>query len=221
MAEILKTYGYQGFMILGMLAIIALTVYRRKQYRLSLLNAVLYIMTHLIVGIFGAKMLAAAKVGFTSFSGMAFYGGIFLIMLVMPLLAGLFRLTPGQALDISAPALMAYSALFRFGCLCEGCCGGVMCTIGSVSFRWPTQMMESLGDIAILAFLLQMARKKENEGLLYPVTLISYGSLRLAIECLRDMEPLIFGLTEGHINSVIAIVVGSIWLLRVRRKTVQ
>ena len=214
MATFLQEYGYRGFMILGMPVIILLTVCRRKQYGMSVLAAILYMLTHLTVGIFGAVTLFAAKNEFTSFSGMAFYGGIFLILVTMPLLARLFRLTPGQALDVSAPALAAYSAVFRFGCLVEGCCGGSLCNLGSISFRWPTQMMESFGDVLILAVLLQMSHKEKKQGLLYPTFLVMYGTMRFVIECLRDMEPLLFGLTEGHWNSLLAIVIGSVWLFR-------
>ena len=218
MGAILREYGYRGFMIFGVFVIVALTICRRKQYGLSVLVSVLYILTHFTIGVLGAVILFAAKNGFASFQGMAFYGGIFLIMMTMPFLAHLFQLTPGQALDISAPALAAYSAVFRFGCLCAGCCGGIVCNIGNITFQWPTQIMEAVGDILLLAVLLYLSEKKEKEGLLYPLFLVHYGMIRFAIEWVRTMEPFFWGMTEGHWNSLLSILIGTVWLYCRRKK---
>lgn len=218
MISLLQQYGYRGFQVVGALSIIALTLWRRRKYGLSVFSAVCYPILLVACGILGAKLLSFVKSGFTSFEGMAFYGAIFLIMLLMPLVGRLFRLTPAQTLDISAPEVSSFISFFRFGCYCAGCCGGVRCVIGSFAFYWPAQLLESFGDMVLTAVLLQMEQRDDRKGMLYPVFMVSYGSMRFVIECMRGMPTLMLGLSEGHWNSVLSVLIGTIWLL-VRRRS--
>lgn len=224
MISLLQQYGYRGFQVVGALSIVVLTVVRRREYGLSVFRSILFPLVLVACGILGAKLLSFVKSGFTSFAGMAFYGAIFLIMLLMPLVGRLFRLTPVQTLDLSAPEVTSFISFFRFGCYCAGCCGGVICTIGSFTFRWPAQMLESFGDMVLTAVLLLMERREDNQGTLYPIFMISYGGMRFVIECMRNMPELMLGLSEGHWNSLLSILIGVVWLFvhrKIKRKRLQ
>ena len=219
MISLLQQYGYKGFLAAGALSIIALTLWRRQKYGLSMLSAVCFSMLLIITGTLGAKLLSFAKSGFTSFNGMAFYGSIFLNLLLVPLFGLPFRMKPAQSWDLSAPAAALLISCFRFGCYCAGCCGGVLCTIGSFTFRWPAQMLESFGDMVLTVILLRLEGKEICRGLLHPIFLVSYGSMRFVIEWMRDMPELILGLSEGHWNSLLSILIGVVWLFVHRKIT--
>lgn len=141
-----------------------LTIWRRQQYGFTKLHAVCFPLLLLICGVLGAKVLYFIESGFTSFDGMSFFGAVYLVLLAMPLVGLAFRLRPMQSLDACAPCVASIIGFMRFGCYCAGCCGGVLCSIGTHHFRWPTQLMEGFGDMLILALLLNFEQQQEKTG---------------------------------------------------------
>ena len=190
-----------------------LTLLRRKQYNLSVLSAICFPLFLLLCGISGAKLLFFIESGFTSISGMSFFGAVFLVLLLMPLVGLIFRLKPTQSLDACAPCVASIIAFMRFGCYCAGCCGGVLCVLGQHSFRWPTQLMEGFGDMMILAVLLYFEKKGNKRGLLYSIFLLCYGMMRFVIEFLRDTPKNLWAFSEGQWLSLLAIVIAVIWIV--------
>lgn len=192
---------------------LVLTLLRRKQYNLSVLSAIFFPLLLLLCGISGAKLLFFIESGFTSFGGMSFFGSVFLVLVLMPLIGLIFRLKPAQSLDACAPCVASIIAFMRFGCFCAGCCGGVLCTVGQQSFRWPTQLIEGFGDMLILAVLLFLEKKGSKKGWLYPIFLVCYGVMRFAIEFLRDTPKNLLGCSEGQWLALLAILVAAIWII--------
>ena len=208
LGAILFKYGYYGFLAIGALSMNMLTFWRRELYGFSVFRAILFPLLLLICGVSGTKLLFYIESGFTSFDGMSFFGAVYLVMLVMPVIGLVFRLKPMQTLDACAPCVASIIGFMRFGCLCAGCCGGVMCTIGAFSFQWPAQLLEGFGDIMILAFLLHLEQKKDKQGILYPVFLLSYGIMRFFVEFIRITPKNILGLSEGQWLSILATLIG-------------
>ena len=182
---------------------LVLMVLRRDRYSLSVIHAFLYTLLLLITGIAGAKLLFFFESSLTSFSGMSFFGAVYLVLLVMPLVGLAFKLNPADSLDACSPCVAAIVGFQRFGCFCAGCCGGI--PIGDSSRLWPTQLMEGFGDMAILCFLLQMETKDSNRGRGYPSFLISYGIMRFVIEFVRDTPKDWVGLSHGQWFSIAAV----------------
>ena len=108
----------------------------------------------------------------------------------------------------------------RIGCFLEGCCGGVVCTLGNNSFKWPTQIMEAFLDFGILVWLLIIeSRSDKRRGLLYPRFMISYGLVRFIIEFFRDTPKDWLGLSHGHWFSIVSFVAGLVWIaISIKRK---
>lgn len=220
-ADFLAQYGYYSFLAVGAASMVVLTMWRRRYYTLSAFSAVCFSLLLLVCGILGAKLLYFVESGFRSLDGMSFFGSVLLVLTLMPLVGLLFQLKPLQTLDVCAPCVASIISFMRFGCLCAGCCGGVLCTIGSYSFRWPTQLMEGLGDIMILALLLFLERSKNNKGLLYPVFLITYGIMRFIIEFLRETPKTLMGFSEGQWFATVVILIGTIWIIWFRKSKVN
>lgn len=216
-SQVMSTYGYYGFLAVGAVSMLVLTLLRRKQYDFSVLSAILFPLLLLLCGISGAKLLFFAESGFSSFGGMSFFGAVFLVLLLMPLVGLIFRLKPTQSLDACAPCVASIVGFMRFGCFCAGCCGGVICTIGSRSFCWPTQLIEGLGDMLILALLLFIEQKKGRRGDLYPVFLVTYGVMRFAIEFLRDTPKTMLCFSEGQWLALLGVLIGAIWIIVSRK----
>ena len=216
-ADILAHYGYHSFLALGAISMVVLTLWRRQQYGLSPLLAICFPLVLLVCGVSGTKLLYYIESGFTSFNGMSFFGAVFLVLLLMPLAGLLFRLKPLQSLDACAPCVASIIGFMRFGCLCAGCCGGVMCTIGSFPFQWPAQLMEGFGDMLILVLLLRLEQKEEKRGWLYPVFLVAYGVMRFFIEFVRTSPKNMLGFSEGQWLALLGVMIGAACIMVLRK----
>jgi len=200
--EFLSQYGYHSFLMLGAVSMLVLTLLRRKKYGFSMFSAVIFPLLLLLCGVTGAKLLYFIESGFASFDGMSFFGAVYLVMLMMPVIGLMFHLKPVQTLDACAPCVASIIGFMRFGCFCAACCGGVVCSMGKVSFRWPTQLMEGFGDMMILGLLLSLEQRENKKGLLYPIFLVIYGIMRFDIEFLRDTPKTMLGFSEGQWSRV-------------------
>ena len=211
MTRFFTDHGYYFFLGVGAVAMLALMILRRNQYSLSVMQASLYTMLLLITGIAGAKLLFFFECGMKSFSGMSFFGAVYLVLLVMPLIGFAFRLKPADSLDACAPCVAAIVGFQRFGCFCADCCGGI--PLGNTGIVWPTQLMEGFGDIVILCFLLTVERREANKGRSYPLFLLSYGAMRFAIEFVRDTPKDWLGLSHGQWFSVAGLGIALLMIL--------
>ena len=149
---------------------LVLMLVRRNRYKLSPINATLFTLLLLFTGIAGAKLLYFFECGMKDFSGMSFFGAVYLVLLGMPIIGMIFRLKPMESLDACAPCVAAIVGFQRFGCYCAGCCGGI--PMGGSGMLWPAQLMEGFFDMAILMFLLIAEEKGFAKRKGYPLFLI-------------------------------------------------
>lgn len=189
---------------------------RRRRFAIGVPQSIALTVVLALCGVAGAKLLYAFENGFR-WDGVSFYGAVWLVLVLMPLVGLIFGLRPSATLDLCAPCVTAMVTCLRFNCLLAGCCGGWLAKVGGVSFRWPTQMIESLGDLLILFFLLVQEQKGQQKGRLYPLFLCLYGTMRFFIEFLRD-TPKELLLSNGQWFSLVSLAVGGIWLYGKRRE---
>lgn len=211
MSHIMKAFqqhGYYVFLGVGAISMLILMLCRRQKYLLSIMQASLYTILLLICGITGAKLLFFIESGFSNFSGMSFYGAVYLVLILMPVVGFAFQMSPMESLNACAPCVASIIGFMRFGCWCAGCCGGWVMYVGSIYFTWPTQIMESIGDFIILAWLLRSESKKCEKTMLYPMFLIWYGILRFFVEFFRYIPEKWMGLGHGQWFSILAILIG-------------
>lgn len=211
MIRFLSQYGYHFFLALGAVAMLVLMLVRRNRYALSAVQATLYTLLLLVTGIAGAKLLYFFECGMESFSGMSFFGAVYLVLLMMPVIGLVFKMKPVDSLDACAPCVAAIVGFQRFGCFCAGCCGGI--PMGTSGKLWPTQLMEGFGDMAILLLLLAVEGKDKNRGKGYPLFLLTYGIMRFCIEFVRDTSKDWFGLSHGQWFSIVGIGIALIILM--------
>lgn len=131
-----------------------------------------------------------------SFSGMSFFGAVYLVLLAMPVIGLAFKMNARESLDACAPCVAAIVGFQRFGCYCAGCCGGI--PMGNSKALWPTQIMEGFGDMSILVLILWLEQSKKMTGLSYSVFLIAYGIMRFFIEFVRDTTKDWYGFSHGQ-----------------------
>ena len=204
---------YWMTMAIGFIAMVILMVRRKKIYALSTTRAIAVASMVMFSGVLGCKLLYMAenlseiRTNGLTLGGFSFFGAVFLVPIVMACSGKLFGLNVGTSTDAAAPCVSLMVAVIRFGCYLNGCCGGTQFIIGLRTFTWPTQMMESIGDILITAWLLGMESSGDSGGKLYERFLLSYGALRFFIEFFRDTPKDWLGLSHGQCFSVASVVV--------------
>lgn len=210
-------------MLVGFLAMGYIMLRRKNLYNTTAVQSCLFTVLLMLSGLAGCKLLyvlenlhETMETGI-SLGGFSFFGAVFLVPVVMPLFGRLFRLSARQSLDASALCVVIMVGTIRFGCFLNGCCGGWMVEIGQFRFRWPTQAMESIGDFAILFWLLSFQERKKQQGTLYPLFMLAYSGMRFLIEFLRDTPKDWLYLSHGQWFSLVAILCGFAALYKMKQ----
>jgi len=133
-----------------------------------------------------------------------------------------------QLLDLCSPALAMGYAVGRIGCQISGDGDygihtglpwgmayphGVVPTTDVVH---PTPIYETL-SMGLVAWALWRARDSFRTGVLFAFYLVFAGLERLLVEFVRRNEPVLAGLTEAQLTSVVMLVAGLVWLWRASR----
>jgi phosphatidylglycerol:prolipoprotein diacylglycerol transferase len=162
-----------------------------------------------------SKPLSGGLVSFGAVLGALFLGWVF---------ARRYRTPPGEVLDLVALTLPLILAIYRIGCLLNGCCYGLE-TDGSLGMylpagpngvwapRYPTQIMLIAFNLGLFAWLWHYRQTRPLDGNLTLSFLILYSFGRLLIDALRDL-PRVWWLFSPHQLAAIAILVvsGYLWL---------
>lgn len=188
---------------------------RRQVFALKKWQCVPFTLLLTAVGVTGAMLMYFLETG--AVGGVSFYGSVFLIPLLMPLVGLLFRLKPGQTMDICGPCVAIMIGCMRFGCFLTGCCGGWRVCLGGLCFAWPTQALDSLGDFAIMTWLLQKEEQTPQSGKLYPLFMVAYSAMRFLLEFLRDTPKDWLHLSHGQWFAMAAILLGAGWIFWQKR----
>lgn len=207
------------FFCLGTVLMGILMFVQRKLYGLQVWKTLLLTLILAAVGLAGVRLLAIAEHwdellnGYIS-GGMSFFGSVLLVPLLMPLAGLFFKLRPRQTMDLCAPCVAGIVGVMRINCWISGCCGGFRFIIHGKSFVPPTQIIDGGWDFLLMGFLLWFNLKRKREGIAYPLFLVGYGFMRFFVEFLRDTEKDWLGFSHGQVFSVIALVIGTILILR-------
>ena len=189
----------------------------RKLCRLNEFACLLFALLLTACGIAGARTLYILEnlenwQSALSGNGVSFFGSIYLIPLLMPLVGRLLKMNTKETLDLCAPCVAIMIGCIRIGCLLSGCCGGWVVYIGDIYFAWPTQIMESIGDFLIFLWLAKLHKQEKHQGQLYPLLMIGYSVLRFMIEFLRYSPEKWLIFSAGHGFAIIAIAIAALWL---------
>jgi phosphatidylglycerol---prolipoprotein diacylglyceryl transferase len=149
-------------------------------------------------------------------SGLVSFGvvlGAFFISWLQSLIS---RLPPAKGMDVIALVLPLILAVYRIGCLMNGCCYGRetdgllgMYLPGDFSewaYRYPTQIMLMVFDWALFGFLWWRRTRREFEGSQTFAFLLIYSVGRFVIDSFRDLPPVALGLSVHQWMEIIMFV---------------
>ncbi|MBE0545604.1 MAG: prolipoprotein diacylglyceryl transferase [Verrucomicrobia bacterium] len=163
--------------------------------------------------------------------GLVYYGGLIGASLAFILYARMRRLEMWKLADVLAPSIALGYVFGRIGCLLNGCCFGRACELPwAIKFPvghetagvavHPTQIYDSLLNLALYAGLAWLHRRKKFDGQVFALYLVGYAITRSTVELFRgDYSPehLRGGLTPAHWVSIGIFLTGVIFYLVLRQ----
>jgi len=208
--------GIQRIIIIleGTLAMFVLMLLRRKSYP-QIKNWQFGVVSILLTisGVIGAMLMHFIESG--TFSGTSFFGAILFVPVIM-LPALLIKIPYGTLMDLCAPAESLMLAFMKVDCLVAGCCIGKY--LPNLGFQFPSQLIEMVVTIIIMAVLIKIEKNPKNKNTIYAWYLILYGVTRFILNWFRyGVKPFVWVLPAGNFWSLVAIAVGIVWLLIVKR----
>jgi phosphatidylglycerol:prolipoprotein diacylglycerol transferase len=241
---ILHTYGF--LLAAGFLVALKVAAMRGKRFGYEanlIMDLGLYILVSSLVG---AKLLLLI-VDWPHYqhdpwslvrSGGVFYGGLVAAVLTSIWFFRKHKLPAWQTTDILAPSVALGHAIGRLGCFSAGCCYGRPTTMPwGVTFTdpyakeivgvplgvalHPTQLYESIVELAIFGILIYMTSRKKFDGQIFWSYVAMYSVARIIVEHYRgDLERgFAFGgaVSTSQIIATILLAVAVLALITLRR----
>jgi phosphatidylglycerol:prolipoprotein diacylglycerol transferase len=160
--------------------------------------------------------------------GIVYYGGLIGASLTCIIFARARKLPLWRLADVLAPSIALGSFFGRWGCLMNGCCYGSPTTMpwgirfppghdSHGQYIHPTQIYDSMLNLALYGFLAWLYRKRLFDGLVFGVYLVLYAILRSFVELFRGdywMDQYWHGLSPGQMVSAGIFVAGILLLLK-------
>lgn len=202
---------------LGTLVMLVIMLICRRWVAMGKLKTIVFAVLLTACGLASVKIMAFIESG--EWSGLSFFGAVFLEPVFLLLLALLLREKWTTLLDLSAPSICGMLMVMKMECLRSGCCKGrILFKNAGKVVRFPSQLVELLAALAIAAFLIWLMRNVQNRGKIYPIFMVTYGIVRFVLNLFRVTTPFVWILPAGNFWSLVAIAVGVLWLLVLKRK---
>jgi len=198
--------AYWFFMVLGMIAGGIIVLWQAKKKNLSLNKAKYLIITSIIVGFIGSRIVYV----FLNFSryqkdplrilqfwkgGLSWQGAFIIGFLAFILILKDDKKRIGKWLDVFVFGLLLGHSIGRIGCFLEGCCYGITTNVfwaiknpslGDNLLRHPTQLYEAFGYFLIFSLLYFYSGKiKLKDGSLCCIGIALHSLVRFIVEYFR------------------------------------
>ena len=103
-------------------------------------------------------------------------------------------------------------ALMKVKCYMDGCCyGKVLSLVDLRPRRFPSQIVECVTGLILTVVMLLLIRSGKHTGKVY-------GVVRFMLNLLRDTKPWIGPLPAGNFWSLVAITIGTVGMVMIRKK---
>lgn len=172
-------------------------------------------------------------------SGLTFYGGLILAVILISLYCRSKKIPVLKMFDLMSPGAVLGYGIARIGCHLSGD-GDYGTVVNNTPWEFlgysylngtvptkpgvlvhPTSIYELLAAVAIFAFLWSIRGKYSESGIVFGYYLILTGLERLLVEFIRINPVVVFGLTQAQLISAVMILIGIYLISRKRAEPVQ
>jgi phosphatidylglycerol:prolipoprotein diacylglycerol transferase len=151
-----------------------------------------------------------------NFAGLAVWGAVLGGLAAIYIFCRVRKISFWLIGDIAAPGAILGQAVGRIGCLVNGCCYGLTCSLpfavvylNDNSYAphgiplYPTQLFHILWDIVGFIILWVLRKKLKTEGILFLLWLVIFAAGDFIIRFFRESEPFLFNLPQAQIVDII------------------
>lgn len=211
----LTIYSYPAMLYVGMVCGVFGQYYAARLIHLDPARTLTATLILLVPALAGARLLFVVshwsiyrreprRIWRPSEGGAAMYGGFLLaVPLSVPLLA-MLEIPFGSFWDVASFTMLIGMIFARVGCFLNGCCAGRP-TDGWLGLqapdhrgvwrrRIPTQILEGLWGLAVLAGAIGLWGRLPFPGALFLYTVAAYGAGRIVLESAREEQDQVLGL---------------------------
>lgn len=156
-----------------------------------------------------------------SLGGQSLYGGLFLSLVCVPIIAKIFKKRARDIFDFVTPLWLIHFSFGKMACYSVGCCGSNPCMVGGTEILLPIQLFEAVWLLIILQLIFHLECKKTKggeceygNGIYFFITMAMYGVCRFFTEFIKDTYMFEFGLTINQIFSAVGIIIALIVIRR-------
>ena len=169
------------------------------------------------IGLLSVRIMAFIEIH--DWTGRSFFGVVFLAPILMFPVAKLLRIPYGIMMDLCAPAECVMLSLMKAKCYMDGCCYGIIVSLAEgYPRRFPSQKVECVAGLILTVVMLLLIRSKKHAGKVYLWYMIIYGVARFILNLFRDTKPWIGPLPAGNFWSLVAIAIGVVGMVMIRKK---
>ena len=191
----------------------------------GILGAKLY---HVLVTVIGTEHNPLSWHQLFDFAGLAWNGGLIAGFATLLWFAHARRVSIWSLLDAASPAAAVGYAFGRMGCFLagDGDYGKPTRLPWGMSFPHglvpttqrvhPTPLYEIAGSLFLFVLLMNISKRDVAPGTIFALYLLVSGLFRFAVEFIRLNPPVLLGLTEAQVVSVVSMLVGIVLLVRAR-----
>ena len=165
-------------------------------------------------------------------TGLVSFGAVIGTLGLGFVIAKIYKLPPGQILDVISIILPLVLGVYRIGCILNGCCHGretdgllgvyLPNESGGWANRYPTQIMLLFFDFVLFFFLWKWRLKKPAEGKSTLVFLLSFSIFRLLLDSLRELPMVNDWVNILQVGSITLLVITLyVWIMIRLRKSSQ
>ncbi len=143
-------------------------------------------------------------------------GGMFGVIAIKRFLGIKLRLG-----NVIAPSIALGMSIGRFGCFFNGCCFGIVstvgCDFGDGQLRLPTQLFEVMFHFIAFIMLVYYKNRVKTPGILFKIYILAYFVFRFFIEFIRENPEVYFGLSIYQIISLLGVLYMGVVLRRMMK----
>jgi phosphatidylglycerol:prolipoprotein diacylglycerol transferase len=221
-------------------AIVALPLFIAMARRIGLqkVQVIWLFCLTIVIGYIGALLFAIIEnlivyhgTGFITNFGIRADGLPIAVTILILIYAKVAKLPFWQLLDIGAPCLILYLAVYRIGCVLVGCCYGLPCNLPwAVIYNspnspaplgtpiYPTQFFHLIWNVLVLVILWIFRKRFKVAGTLGLAGWMLYFIGDFPIRFFRGNEPPVLGLSLTEITDLV-IIAATAYFLILRLKT--
>lgn len=208
------------FLAIGTVAMGIPIVIMAKEYEIDRWKA--WVLTVILTAVGTAGTFLMYYIENRRYGGLSFYGAVFLVPILFRVVSRLMRIPYGIIMDFCAVGECIMLALMKVHCIIGKCClGRVLLTLSDGALiRFPSRLAEMAVAIVLFVLLFRLGMQGKKRGELYGWYILLYGTTRFILNIFREAwVTKTMLLPIGNIWSLVAIAIGSAWLLVIEKRS--